>query len=564
MKRVIIRNNILLLLSAFILFFMIAFFSLYQFEKRHQTSIMNFILDEVKTSYLQFDQDEQAFVDLYDQTSRRITILDEDGFVLADTHDLEIGANKSSRPEIVNIGRIYIRNSDTINVELLYMATKLDNGQYLRVSIPLASQLQTYKEQVWILGLSGLFIIVLYYFGLAKVNKNLLKPWDKVKQGLVMLNEGKYQMMTLNSPYSEINELMHEMNQINYETAKYLNRIKNYQKQLNFILNEIKQSILLFDQNKKLIFYNQDASKLFDISDDHLLQNSYKFIRNPSLNQAIDQALGQEDIFHQDIKIEDYLFDAHVYPLHKHMDQNDLASILVILKNVTDERQIGMMKRDFFSHASHELKSPLSAIRGYSELILYDMVKSEHEIKDISSKIVDQTKFMSALVEDMLMLSRLENIKEETYQNLSLTQILNDVIKPLKETYKYKDITLEILTDEIGYYGDPMDFAKLFINVVENAYKYSQEHKHITVTLKQDQNNIIFVVKDQGKGIPKEHQARIFERFYRVDKGRLDGGTGLGLAIVKHIVIKYHGEIELKSKINQGTEIIIYLKQISK
>ena len=564
MKRVIVRNNILLLLSAFILFFMIAFFSLYQFEKRHQTSIMNFILDEVKTSYLQFDQDEQAFVDLYDQTSRRITILDEDGFVLADTHDLEIGVNKSSRPEIVNIGRIYIRNSDTINVELLYMATKLDNGQYLRVSIPLASQLQTYKEQVWILGLSGLFIIVLYYFGLAKVNKNLLKPWDKVKQGLVMLNEGKYQMMTLNSPYSEINELMHEMNQINYETAKYLNRIKNYQKQLNFILNEIKQSILLFDQNKKLIFYNQDASKLFDISDDHLLQNSYKFIRNPSLNQAIDQALGQEDIFHQDIKIEDYLFDAHVYPLHKHMDQNDLASILVILKNVTDERQIGMMKRDFFSHASHELKSPLSAIRGYSELILYDMVKSEHEIKDISSKIVDQTKFMSALVEDMLMLSRLENIKEETYQNLSLTQILNDVIKPLKETYKYKDITLEILTDEIGYYGDPMDFAKLFINVVENAYKYSQEHKHITVTLKQDQNNIIFVVKDQGKGIPKEHQARVFERFYRVDKGRLDGGTGLGLAIVKHIVIKYHGEIELKSKINQGTQIIIYLKQISK
>ena len=564
MKRVIIRNNILLLLSAFILFFMIAFFSLYQFEKRHQTSIMNFILDEVKTSYLQFDQDEQAFVDLYDQTSRRITILDEHGFVLADTHDLEIGANKSSRPEIINIGYIYIRNSNTINVELLYMATKLDNGQYLRVSIPLASQLQTYKEQVWILGLSGLFIIVLYYFGLAKVNKNLLKPWDKVKQGLVMLNEGKYQMMTLNSPYSEINELMHEMNQINYETAKYLNRIKNYQKQLNFILNEIKQSILLFDQNKKLIFYNQDASKLFDISDDHLLQNSYKFIRNPSLNQAIDQALGQEDIFHQDIKIEDYLFDAHVYPLHKHMDQNDLASILVILKNVTDERQIGMMKRDFFSHASHELKTPLSAIRGYSELILYDMVKSEHEIKDISSKIVDQTKFMSALVEDMLMLSRLENIKEETYQNLSLTQILNDVIKPLKETYKYKNITLEILTDEIGYYGDPMDFAKLFINVVENAYKYSQEHKHITVTLKQDQNNIIFVVKDQGKGIPKEHQARVFERFYRVDKGRLDGGTGLGLAIVKHIVIKYHGEIELKSKINQGTEIIIYLKQISK
>src|SRR5690554_3622564 len=563
MKRVIIRHNVLLLLSAFILFFMIVFFSLYQFEKRHQTSMMTFLLEEVETSYSQFSQSEQDFVNQYDQSQRRITILDENGFVLADTHDEEIGTDKSERPEILDLEKVYIRKSDTIGIDLLYIATELDNDQYLRVSIPLSSQIQTYRQVLWTLIISGLVIAMIYYAGLVKVNKNLLKPWDKVKQGLIMLNQGNYHMMTLNSPYVEINEILHEMNQINYETSKYLNQIKTYQKQLSFILNEIKQSILLFDIDKKLIFYNEDAKTLFDINESHLNQNSYKFIRDIILNKAIDDAFDKELSFHQDIKINDHIFDAHVYPLHKHIDQNDLASILVILKNVDDERQIGMMKRDFFSHASHELKSPLSAIRGYSELILYDMIKNDQEVKELSLKIVDQTKFMAALVEDMLMLSRLENIKEETYQDLNLTDILNDVSKLIEETYKDKDIKLDLKADDIAYFGDPMDFAKLFKNVIENAYKYSGDHKQISVELIKQNKDIKFSVKDQGKGIAKEHQSRVFERFYRVDKGRLDGGTGLGLAIVKHIVIKYHGHIELKSKENQGTEITVTLKQIS-
>ncbi len=562
MKKVIIRNNILLLLSAFILFFMIVFFSLYQFEKKHQESMMTFLLDEVETSYEQFAENDQAFVNSYDQSQRRITILDENGFVLADTHDLEVGTDKSERPEIIDLGNVFIRNSDTIDIELLYIAKQLDNGYYLRVSIPLASQIQTYRQALWTLIISGLLIGGIYYAGLLKVNKNLLKPWDKVKQGLILLNKGSYQMMTLNSPYLEINEMLHEMNEINYETSRYLNQIKNYQKQLNFILNEIKQSILLFDTDKKLIFYNQDAKVLFDIDESFLNQSSYKFIRDLTLNQAIDNALDDDSNFHKDIKMKDQIFDSHVYPLQKHIDQNDLASILMILKNVTDERQIGHMKRDFFSHASHELKSPLSAIRGYSELILYDMVKSDREVKDISLKIVNQTKFMAALVEDMLMLSRLENIKEESYQDIDLTNTLNEITNILKETYKDKNMQVNIVAEQVKYYGDPMDFAKLFKNVIENAYKYSESNKNINIELKNIDEGIIFKVKDSGKGIAKEHQSRVFERFYRVEKGRLDGGTGLGLAIVKHIVIKYQGQIELNSIVNKGTEIIISLKHM--
>ena len=562
MKKAVIRNNILLLLSAFMLFFVIVFLAMYQFEKRHQSSMMSFLLDEVVVNYENYNDTNQAFVSSFDQSERRITILDPNGFVLADTHDEEVGQDKSERPEILDLGEVYIRKSNTIGIDLLYIARRLDDGTYIRVSIPLETQIGTYRQVMWALVISGSLILVIYYLGLKKVNENLLKPWDKVKDGMIRLNQGKYQMMTLTSPYEEINEMLHEMNQINYETSKYLNRINNVQEQLRYILNEIRQSILLFDYQKKLMFYNEDAKALFELTDDNLSQEGYKFIRDIDLNKAIDRAFDENKPYQKDFKSKDRIYDCYIYPLHKNEEDEHLASILMVLKDVTEERQIGQMKRDFFSHASHELKSPLTAIRGYAELVLYDMIKDQKEIKESSKKIIHQTEFMAALVEDMLMLSRLENIKEETYQDIKLNHILDEVLDTLSQPLKDKNMEVNIINKEdISYYGDPLDFAKLFKNLIENAYKYSDENKTISLELKTIKDEIVFIIKDQGKGIPKEHQTRVFERFYRVDKGRLDGGTGLGLAIVKHIAIKYHGKINLKSSLSEGTTIQVSLKR---
>jgi two-component system phosphate regulon sensor histidine kinase PhoR len=366
-------------------------------------------------------------------------------------------------------------------------------------------------------------------------------------------------MMTLNSEYPEINDILHEMNQINYDTATSLTHIKNYQKQSNEILNEIKQVILLFDHEKNLIFYNANAKSLFDLNDELLNKNSYKFIREHQLEIAIDKALNQDEVFHQDIKINDSYYDTFVLPLHVESSSNDIAKVLVTLNNVSEDRQLGQMKKDFISHASHELKSPLAAIRGYAELIQLDVIKKPNEIIEISSKIVEQTMFMNALVEDMLMLSRLENIKEEHFQDVDLAKILIKVINSLKQVYKDKHIKLISKVEDIKYFGDPIDFTKLFTNLIENAYKYSPNDKMIHVDLIRQDQKIIFYVKDEGIGIDKEHQHRVFERFYRVDKGRLEGGTGLGLAIVKHIVIKYNGDIKLTSVLQKGTEIKITL-----
>lgn len=560
MKRAVIRNNMILLISAFVLFFTIAFFSLYYFEKENRLSFMTFILHEVELSYDHFDGTPHEFVSEYSYLDRRITILDENGYVIADSHDEGVGQDKSQRPEILDLGAIYIRTSDTIDVQLIYIATKLDDNTYLRVSVPLVIQSSIYNNVAMILVISTITLTVAYYYGVNRINKNLLSPLEKIKQGMIDLNQGRYQVMSLNNKYGDINELLHEMNKVNLDTSKYLRQIESYQKQLDAVLNHLRQAVLLFDQQNNITYFNNDSKDLFDLSYVDLGQPLYKLIRNYVLENAIsDTNLNKKDsIF--DLTINENIYEIQVISLSQELSYKKQATVLVILQNVHSERLLSQTKRDFFSHASHELKSPLTAISGNAELIEHDIVKTDKDIKEAAKIIHQQTINMTALVEDMLMLARLEQIDDQKYESQNLNTILKSTIENLKTLINLKKITITLQESDTKMICDPLDMHKLFKNLIENAIKYSDENKEIKLMLHGKDGHVTFVIEDQGYGIRLEHQQRIFERFYRVDKGRLDGGTGLGLAIVKHIVIKYKGKIQLESSLGVGTKILIEMQ----
>ena len=263
MRKAIVRNNMILLLSALMLFFIIAFFSLYVFESRQEKSFMSYLLKEVETEYQAYSASPLAFVSMYEGSTTRVTILDDEGFVLADSKDAAVGQDKSQRPEIEDIGSVYKRTSDTIGIELLYMAKELENGQYLRVSIPLESQTNVFRNVILIIGVSGFLIAGIYYIGVNKVNRHILLPFEKIKKGMVDLNEGDYQMIRLDDKYQDINDIIHKMNLVNLSTSKYLNQVESYQMRLNTILNELQQAVLLFDQTENLAYYNKDSKELF-------------------------------------------------------------------------------------------------------------------------------------------------------------------------------------------------------------------------------------------------------------------------------------------------------------
>ncbi len=563
MRKAIIRNNMVILLSAFILFFTVAFFSLYYFENKNKEAFMSFILNEVQLSYEQFDGTDQAFVDTYSYLDRRITILDDNGFVIVDSHDENIGQDKSGRPEILDLGSVHSRTSDTIGVELLYMATKLDNGEYLRVSVPLEIQTSIYNRVTVILIISTIGISILYYFGLNRVNRNLGAPLEKIKKGMIALNKGNYQVMSLNSPYGDINELLHEMNQVNLETSRYLKQVEAYQKQLDTILNQLQQSVLLFDQYENLTYFNNDACFLFELKQEDLNKPGYLVIREHKLNKAIKDVNESGKDMNFDITIHDNIHEVKLIKLISNGSLRKQPTVLVIIENVQKERQLSQVKRDFFSHASHELKSPLTAISGNAELIEHGIIKDSKEIIEAAKTIHEQTINMTMLVEDMLMLSRLEQSEVSEILNVNLNDVLKSTIENLKTQIKAKNMIIDVNQEEVSMFCDKLDMIKLFKNLVENAIKYSESDKTVKVMLHRNEEGIIFEVEDQGYGISLEHQQRVFERFYRVDKGRLDGGTGLGLAIVKHIVLKYKGQIELHSQIGHGTKIKVILQDLN-
>lgn len=557
MKQALIRNNIILMLIAFIIFFIIVFIGIYSLQQNQQKALVSFVLAEVELEYESYEGTPQEFVSEYQiETGRRITILDPEGIVLADSHDDETGQDKSQRPEIRYLGTMSVRTSATIGEELFYMAKRMDDQNILRVSIPLASQSVYYSRLLWILILTSLGFIGSYYIGLVRVNKNVMAPWEKVKVGLTALSEGNYEVMALTSPYPEINDLLNEMNRINLETDKHLRSIETYQIQLKEILNELKQGVMLFNDREELVYFNDDAANLFHLNDEAYDKPSYYMIRDNQIKDAITKTnQGQTNVTF-DAKMEGKTIEFKAFHVNAEGRNKSQATVLITFKDVTQERAIEQIKRDFFSHASHELKSPLTAIRGYAELIEHGLVSKE-EFSTTAHNIVQQTENMAALVEDMLMLSRLENLKEKAYQHVHLEHILHDVINQLKPLADAKTIAIHPSISKVEYLCDPIDMHKLFKNLIENAIKYSDDQKSVQVALKTQGNDILFSVKDQGIGIAPEHQQRVFERFYRVDKGRLDGGTGLGLAIVKHIVMKYEGTIDLKSSMSRGTHIIV-------
>ena len=222
------------------------------------------------------------------------------------------------------------------------------------------------------------------------------------------------------------------------------------------------------------------------------------------------------------------------------------------------------MRSEFFSNVSHELKTPMTSIRGYSDLLAQGLIQDESQKQRMLEKIQDEVNSMSGLINDILMLSRIENMDIEVEMlPLKMKGLVEEVLDSYEVEIAKHDIHMDVTFDDMTYIGNHQQIYTLLNNVIGNAIKYNKDHGSVSVRIEELSEAMKIVVKDSGIGIPLADQSRVFERFYRVDKGRSRqrGGTGLGLAIVKHIVSHYKGTIHLMSELDKGTTIEIILPQ---
>ncbi len=557
MKRTFIAYNLVLILLVIIAFLGITFSLTNYVSKRQTASMLEVMLDDTVIAYNLSELSDVDFVKNFESSKRRISIIDEAGNTIADSMMISTSGNQLSYPELMTLGKPYSRYSESLKLNLMYIAQTAENGKYVRVAVVMDEYIKLSEQTVLLLVIISITIVGIAFFMLKKTSNMFLKPIKDVSTSIKTVKDGDYQWILPNSVYEEINGLYREINQINEQIVNQIKTLELRDEELKLLLSHMQQGILVIGSDQSIILSNEKSRNLLKLK----VNSEIIEIRHKELYQTIAKATQVDTNVDQKLLIDQRHLTIKITSVNHRIlikDKNPYG-VLVILVDETERILLENNKRDFFANVSHELKTPLTAIKGSAELIHYDMVNKTDE-KILSKDIIYQVETMNSLIQDMLELSRLETRPKLELEVINLKSLLELVLEQLQSTAISKSIKIAFETEDMQIKGVISDFRSLFKNLIENAIKYNVDGGMIDIKLYK-KDAIYFVVKDTGIGIPKDQTDRIFERFYQVNKTRskLQNGTGLGLSIVKHVVSYYKGSITVLSELGVGTTFTVMI-----
>ena len=509
---------------------------------------------------LEENNDFNVIEDKYSEIlNLRVTIFNKDADVLLEiNNDDKVAANEDRYNELVsNVNNYYYKDSMTMNYSVLYYVTEADN-YFVRVGLP-RSTIESTSFYILIIGTIILALIVLLY-GFLKYRyykKGLLVLKNNVKE-LENIAGLDYDLST-DDGYKIIDQTLTKTSNV---IKSQVENFKSEKRKTDYILDSIEEGFIVLDGEQNCILINKFALDKLNLEKENILNKSFHNLAlGDELNNAVLQAFSKNSfVFDKEIggKIYEFLLTKINLSWIKTSSENAIG---IVFFDVTQERLNEKIRREFFQNASHELKTPLTTIIGYEEMIENGMIEEKDELKRAREAIIKESKRMESVIEDMLALSSLEyKMSNEKAVQFDASVALKDIVNSLEYLISEKDITCNVKVSKVNLKMVLKDYDRLVRNLLSNAIKYNKERGG-KIWVKLTKNYLS--VKDNGIGIDEKDQARIFERFYRVDKGRSReaGGTGLGLAIVKHICLNYGFKIEIKSKLMDGSEFTVYFAQ---
>lgn len=509
---------------------------------------------------LEENNDFNVIEDKYSEIlNLRVTIFNKDADVLLEiNNDDKVAANEDRYNELVsNVNNYYYKDSMTMNYSVLYYVTEADN-YFVRVGLP-RSTIESTSFYILIIGTIILVLIVLLY-GFLKYRyykKGLLVLKNNVKE-LENIAGLDYDLST-DDGYKIIDQTLTKTSNV---IKSQVENLKSEKRKTDYILDSIEEGFIVLDGDQNCILINKFALDKLNLEKENILNKSFHNLAlGDELNNAVLQVFSKNSfVFDKEIggKIYEFLLTKINLSWIKTSSENAIG---IVFFDVTQERLNEKIRREFFQNASHELKTPLTTIIGYEEVIENGMIEEKDELKRAREAIIKESKRMESVIEDMLALSSLEyRMSNEKAVEFDASVALKDIVNSLEYLISEKDITCNVKVSKVNLKMVLKDYDRLVRNLLSNAIKYNKERGG-KIWVKLTKNYLS--VKDNGIGIDEKDQARIFERFYRVDKGRSReaGGTGLGLAIVKHICLNYGFKIEIKSKLMEGSEFIVYFAQ---
>lgn len=486
-----------------------------------------------------------------DQT--RLTVIDTNGEVLADSGSEEIDENHKGREEVkqaLSEGVGYAtRYSSTVKRNMLYVAV-FNKGYIVRLALPYNGIFDNLPTFVRPLGVGAIMSLVIALFLSKRFANTLTAPIQDITTQVTKMKD--YRELEFDSyKYDEFNIIASKLEEQAKTIHDTMKKLKSEQIKINGILDQMKEGFVLLDSDLTVLMVNRKAQKLYGHT--IKLNCSIKdFIFDFKIINALDHLSDEQQVV--EVEKEKEFYNCYVAKVD--------YGVTLLFVNITEQHNAMKMRQEFFSNVSHELKTPMTSIRGYSELLETGVINDKDASKKALDKIHDEVNNMSTLINDILMISRLENKDVDVIKHpVHLTPLVDEIIDTMQVEIDKKHLQVDKELEDITYTSNHQHMHQLLSNLITNAIKYNVDGGKIIIKSYQFGCNIIIEVSDTGRGISKIDQGRVFERFFRCDQGRdkETGGTGLGLAIVKHIVQYYQGNITLTSKLHEGTTFKVTL-----
>lgn len=509
------------------------------------------LTDELNLASVSVIKDGVDYLEQLQSDHYRLTWIDADGTVLYDTEtgneELE---NHKDRAEVKTAFEKGIgestRYSATLMEKTRYYAKRLEDGTVLRISAKYAT------TGLLVLGMLQpiIFIIIgaLILSGVlaSRLSKRIVEP----------LNNLDLERPLENETYEEISPLLNRINRQSSEISKQLRRLEEKTDEFNQITESMKEGLVLLDNKGIVLSINPAARTIFGSDTQGAVGHDFlRLDRSRTLSAAIEKTFEEG---HSEIRIErigrEYQLD-----ISRIESAGKVLGAVMLAFDITEQEYAERNRREFTANVSHELKTPLQGIIGSADLIETGMVKPEDMPRFIGHIRKEATRLV-ALIEDIIRLSQLDEGNELPCEEFDLMDIAEEVEQNLESAAGARDITFSLSGRNAIMHGVRRLMYEIVYNLCDNAIKYNLPGGKVEIMIDRKDEEAVLCVKDNGIGIAPEHQDRVFERFYRVDKShsKSSGGTGLGLSIVKHAVQYHHGKLELKSEIGKGTEITVH------
>ena len=481
----------------------------------------------------------------------RLSLIAKDGSVLYDTAaDAESLENHGDREEIKQALESgegeSIRYSSTLLQKTIYCAKCLDDGRVLRISVSRATVGAIAMGMLSPIIAVGVGALILSGVLASRLAKRIVEPLNKLDLEHPLDNDS----------YEELSPLLSRINKQRAQIAEQLAELRHRTDEFEQVTGNMKEGLVLIDTNENVLSINSAARNIFSAAEDCIGKSFLTVDRSRYLNAAIHSAFehGHSEI-HSDKNGRTYQFDI------SRIDSDGSAfGAVILLFDITDRENAEKLRREFTANVSHELKTPLQGIIGSAELIESGMVKTA-DMPRFVGHIREEAQRLVSLVNDIIRLSQLDEGDSLPTERVDLLAVAEEAAADLSETAKASNISLLAEGESVFVFGIKRLLYEVIYNLGENAVKYNVENGNVLISVAKEENSAVLTVKDSGIGIAPEHQSRIFERFYRVDKShsKASGGTGLGLSIVKHAVQRHGGKIELESEPGKGTTIRVIL-----